>query len=67
VQKNYLIQLYAITPAYGETIYNLLPSHEGYTLEGIAEKAKTAHLVGKNPEFMTEGKGVTFMGMPYGR
>jgi catalase len=66
VQKNYLIQLYAITPGYAQAIYDLLPTHEGYTIEELAEKAKTAHLVGKNPQFVTQGKGVSFMGMPVG-
>jgi hypothetical protein len=42
----------------------MLPTHDGYTLEEITEKAKTAHLVGKNPNFFTGGKGAQFMGMP---
>ncbi|ELU37193.1 catalase [Rhizoctonia solani AG-1 IA] len=64
VQKNYLIQLYAIEPGYAKAIYDLLPEHSGYTLEEIAEGAKSAHLVGKNPQFFSAGKGASFMGMP---
>ncbi|KAF8749952.1 Catalase R [Rhizoctonia solani] len=64
VQKNYLIQLHAIEPGYAKAIYDLLPEHSGYTLEEIAEGAKSAHLVGKNPQFFSAGKGASFMGMP---
>lgn len=67
VQKNYLIQVYAIDPNYGKSIYDLLPEHkEGYTLEEIAEASKTAHLVNKDPSFYSPDKGNrSFMGMPY--
>ncbi|CAE6479979.1 unnamed protein product [Rhizoctonia solani] len=64
VQKNYLIQLHAIDPGYATAIYDLLPEHKGYTFEDIAEGAKSAHLVGKNPQFFSAGKGASFMGMP---
>ncbi|KAG8789408.1 hypothetical protein FRC12_013556 [Ceratobasidium sp. 428] len=64
VQKKYLVQLYAIDPSYCLAIYDLLPTHEGYTLEEIAEDSKEAHLVGKNPQFFAAGKGASFMGMP---
>jgi catalase len=64
VQKNYLIQLYAIDPPYAKAIYDLLPEHNGYTLENISEGAKNAHLVSKNPQFFSAGKGANFMGMP---
>jgi catalase len=67
VQRNYLVQQYAVLPAYAKAIYDLLPAHEGYTLEEVAEKAKTAHLVQKNPDFITAGTGATFMGMPIGK
>jgi catalase len=64
VQRNYLIQLFAIDPAYAKAIYDLLPEHKGNTLEDIAEGAKKAHLVSKNPQFFSAGKGANFMGMP---
>jgi catalase len=63
VQKNYLVQLHAIDPSYCKAIFDMLPAHDGYTLNEIAEKAKTAHMVNKNPQFMSKGKGLTFMGM----
>jgi catalase len=64
VQRNYLVQLYAIEPSYCTSIFDMLPSHEGYTIEEIKERAKTAHMVGKNPDFISKGKGLSFMGMP---
>ena len=66
MQKNYLIQQYAISPSYAQAIYDLLPADEkraGYTMEEVADGAKEAHLVGKNVTFASEsGRG--FMGMP---
>ncbi|KAG8686611.1 hypothetical protein FRC11_008689, partial [Ceratobasidium sp. 423] len=64
VQKNYLIQLYAIDPGYAKNIYDLLPEHKGYTPEEVAEGAKLARLVGKNPQFFSAAKGTSFMSMP---
>ncbi|QRV89324.1 catalase [Ceratobasidium sp. AG-Ba] len=64
VQKNYLIQLCAIDQSYARAIYDLLPAHDGYTLEEIKEQSKEAHLVGKNPRFFSVSKGANFMGMP---
>lgn len=67
VQRNYLVQLYAIDPKYAQAIFAMLPKTDGYTLEEIAEASKTAHLVNKNPAFVSadrDGKARTFMGMP---
>jgi len=66
VQKNYLIQLYAIDPSYATSVMDLLPSHEGYTLEEIKEASVNAHMVGVNPQFTLANTGSTFMGMPIG-
>jgi len=67
VQKNYLIQQYAISPEYATAIYNLLPKDrrgEGeYTMDEVAQASKTAHLVNKNLEFKSKS-GRSFMGMP---
>jgi catalase len=65
VQKNYLIQLYAIDPKYATSIYELLPKHDGYTMEEIAEGSKNAHMVNKNPAFFAPDKNANFMGMPF--
>lgn len=65
MQKGYLTQQYAISPAYAQAIYDLLPADKrgGYTMEEVEEGAKTAHLVGKNLDFKSKaGRG--FMGMP---
>jgi len=68
VQKNYLTQLYAIDPNYATSVYEGLPhdKRQGYSMEEVAEASKTAHLVGKNPQFMTNKQGLSFMGMPVG-
>ncbi|KAL7422106.1 hypothetical protein Q5752_002749 [Cryptotrichosporon argae] len=65
VQKNYLIQQYAISPAYAQSIYDLLPADKrgGYTMEEVAEGAKKAHLVGKDLAFKSKD-GRSFFGMP---
>lgn len=65
VQKNYLIQQYAISPDYAKGIYALLPEdkRQGYTLDEIVQGAKTAHLVGKNLSFKAKS-GRSFFGMP---
>lgn len=63
-----LTQLYAIDPNYGKSIYDLLPEHDGYTIDEIAEASETAHLVGKDPSFYSPNKNDpsrNFMGMPY--
>jgi len=65
VQKNYLIQLHAIDANYAKSIFDLLPEHDGYTLEEIAEASKTAHMVGKDPSFFSDDKTRNFMGMPF--
>jgi len=65
VQKNYLIQVYAIDAKYGKSIYDLLPTHDGYTLEEIIEGSKTAHLVNVDQSFISPNKGSSFMGMPF--
>lgn len=65
MQYNYLTQLHAIDPKYATAIYELLPKHDGYTLEEIAEASKTAHLVNADPAFFSPDKGSSFMGMPF--
>lgn len=64
MQKNYLIQQYAISPDYAQAIYDLLPAdkRQGYEMSEVAEKSKTAHLVGKNLDFKSKD-GRSFMGM----
>ncbi len=64
MQKNYLIQLYAISPDYAKSIYELMPAEKrkGYEMIEVAEKSKTAHLVGKNLDFKSQN-GRSFMGM----
>lgn len=62
VQKNYLIQIYAIDSNYAKGIFDLLPEHkDGYTLQEIAEDSKTAHLVNKDPSFWSPDKGSSFV------
>ncbi|TBU52607.1 catalase [Dichomitus squalens] len=63
VQKNYLIQQCAIMREYAEAIYDLLPEHEGYSFKDIEAGAPMAHMVHKNPQFVSD-QGKTFMGMP---
>lgn len=65
VQKNYLIQQHAISPALAKAIYEGLPAdkRQGYTMDEVAEGAKKAHLVGKNLSFKHKS-GRSFMGMP---
>lgn len=65
VQKNYLIQQCAISPAYAQAIYDLLPEdkRQGYTMEEVQDASKEAHLVGKNLAFKSK-TGRSFMGMP---
>jgi hypothetical protein len=36
-------------------------------MDEVAQASTTAHLVGKNPNFVSEKKNLTFMGMPVGR
>ncbi|KAG8734677.1 hypothetical protein FRC10_011540, partial [Ceratobasidium sp. 414] len=67
IQKNSLAQLHTIDAGYASAIYDILPTHTGYTLEDIAEGARTTHLVGKSPQFFAAGEGASFMGMPVGR
>ncbi|KPV75803.1 uncharacterized protein RHOBADRAFT_52828 [Rhodotorula graminis WP1] len=67
VKKNYLIQLYAIDPSYALSVYEGLPEKPTtFTMDEVADKSKTAHLVGKNPNFLTADQGRSFMGMPIG-
>jgi len=70
VIKNYLIQLYAIDPLYAEGVLNALPAEKrdqfDFSFDEVKEKSATAHLVGKNPQFLLKDKGATFMGMPVG-
>ncbi|PVG01719.1 catalase [Serendipita vermifera] len=66
VQKNYLIQLYAVHPDYALGVIDFMSEQTGYTLEEIEKGAKTAHLVGLNPQFTLEDKGYSFMGMHVG-
>ncbi|KAI0071334.1 catalase [Panus rudis PR-1116 ss-1] len=73
VQKNYLVQLYAVDPQYAIEIFDLLPSHsplptgKDYTIQEIAEGSKNAHMAGKNPQFVSnKAEGRRFMGMPVG-
>ncbi|BGP05978.1 hypothetical protein JCM10049v2_001797 [Rhodotorula toruloides] len=50
VKKNYLIQLYAISPNYANGVYEGLPEKpKTFAMDEVAEASKTAHLVGKNP------------------
>ncbi|KAJ9102603.1 hypothetical protein QFC21_003004 [Naganishia friedmannii] len=66
VQKNYLIQLWAIDPNYAKSIYALLPDDEkkaSLDLGEIEQASKNAHMVNKNPEFFARNKGKSFMGM----
>jgi hypothetical protein len=63
VKKNYLTQLYAVHPSYALGVIELMPEQTGYTFEEIEEGAKTAHLVGLNPQFTLTDKGYSFMGM----
>lgn len=60
-----VLQLYAIDPDYAKSIYGLLPKHDGYTIDEVAEGSKTAHLVNKDPAFMSPDKDSNFMGMPF--
>lgn len=64
VQKNYLIQQYAISPSYAQAIYDLLPvdQQSQLVMSQIAQAAKTAHLVGRDNSFKSKG-GRSFMGM----
>lgn len=65
VQKNYLIQQYAISPAYAQSIYDLLPNDDNkasYTMEEVADAAPQAHMVGSNKSFASKD-GRSFMGM----
>lgn len=65
--KNYLIQLYAIDSTYATAVYEGLPvKPKTFTLQDVAEKAPTAHLVGVNPSFQLENLGTNFMGMGVG-
>ena len=48
---------------YARAIYDLLPQHEGYSFEAIDAAAPMAHMVQKNPQFVSD-QGKTFMGMP---
>lgn len=46
-------------------MYEGLPEKpDTFTMDEVAEKAPTAHLVGKNPNFFTKDQGASFMGMP---
>lgn len=65
MQKNYLIQQYAVSPDYAKGIYALLPEEkrQGYTIDEIVQGSKTAHLVGKNLSFKAKS-GRSFFGMP---
>ncbi|GAA6051875.1 hypothetical protein JCM3770_005515 [Rhodotorula araucariae] len=67
VKKNYLIQLYAIDPSYALAVYEGLPEKPTtFTMDEVADKSQTAHLVGRNPNFFTKDSGASFMGMPIG-
>ena len=48
---------------YARAIYDLLPQHEGYSFEDIDAAAPMAHMVQKNPQFVSD-QGKTIMGMP---
>uniref|UniRef100_A0A0K3CG83 BY PROTMAP: gi/751835684/emb/CEL54483.1/ catalase [Rhizoctonia solani AG-1 IB] n=1 Tax=Rhodotorula toruloides TaxID=5286 RepID=A0A0K3CG83_RHOTO len=64
VKKNYLIQLYAISPDYANGVYEGLPEKpKTFAMDEVAEASKTAHLVGKNPQFQLKNAGAGFMGM----
>ncbi|BGP30006.1 hypothetical protein JCM10296v2_001758 [Rhodotorula toruloides] len=64
VKKNYLIQLYASSPAYANGVYKGLPEKpKTFTMDEVAEASKTAHLDGKNPQFQLKNAGAQFMGM----
>ncbi|CED83116.1 catalase [Phaffia rhodozyma] len=67
VQRNYLIQLYAVAPEYARSVYDAMPADKkghGYSMDEVAEKSETAHLVGLNPQFTMADTGASFMGMP---
>ena len=71
VQKNYLVQMAAISPDYAKGIFDKLPEHKGgYTLQEINEAAKEAHLVNKDINFKGHNRSnpketLNFMGMPF--
>ena len=65
VIQGYLAQQCAISPAYAQSIFDLLneDDRKGVTMEAVEEDSKTAHLKGKNLKFKSkQGRG--FFGMP---
>lgn len=68
VKKRYLAQQCAIAPQYAQAIYDLLPAEKRgtFTMEEVAKDSKTAHLVGKDLDYVS-GDGRGFMGMPVPR
>jgi hypothetical protein len=59
------LQQYAIHPNYATSINALLPEKKKADMSAVQEKAKTAHLVHKDPNFQPADKGKSFMGMPF--
>jgi hypothetical protein len=49
-QAKYLAQLYAIQPAYAQSVYDLLPE-KAFEMDKVVELSETAHLAGKNKQF----------------
>lgn len=65
VQKRYLVQQYAISPAYAQSIFDLLPADQQaeLSMEEIESESQNAHLVGKDLSFKSSA-GRSFFGMP---
>ncbi|WRT66017.1 uncharacterized protein IL334_002968 [Kwoniella shivajii] len=65
VQHGYLVQQYAISPAYAQAIFDLLPGDQQAKLDmnAVSEESVDAHLKGKDLSFKSKN-GRSFMGMP---
>lgn len=63
IQSGYLAQVHNISPQYSKAVYNLLPDH-GFEFDEVIEKAKTAHLAGKEARFRPSRESDRLVGYP---
>ncbi|KAI9005329.1 catalase-like domain-containing protein [Gaertneriomyces semiglobifer] len=52
IRTRFLAQCYAVSPAYAEGIHSLLPADRQVNMNEVAELAKVAHKVGKEPQYL---------------
>lgn len=63
IQSGYLAQVHNISPKYSRSVYDLLPE-QGFDFSEVEEKAKTAHMVGKEAKFRPSRESDRLVGFP---